>query len=274
MRELPEPITLSSGRRGAPPRAELARSRSSARTAVRDETCRARGVRRSNGSSASSRPRSPRSASPRCATGSSRGTDSTCASRTRSRRSTPPEASARCSSASRWGASSASVRRSIRPSRPCSGSRHGFPIGSISHRSSGSGSTCSTGALDRWLPGIPGVSPTLSRKGFERARRLGVEGTYTKIPGGVHGMALRARSGRPVTLPRARRWAELAKEAVARFETTRRGAARGDEPTPTPARALAARAPRSPRPRRRDPSRGGSRRRRARTRCDRQPHSP
>ena len=31
-------------------------------------------------------------------------------------------------------------------------------------------------------------------------------------------MALRARSGRPVTLPRAQRWAELAKEAVARFE--------------------------------------------------------
>ena len=25
------------------------------------------------------------------------------------------------------------------------------------------------GALDRWLPGIPGVSPTLSRRGFERA---------------------------------------------------------------------------------------------------------
>ena len=76
------------------------------------------------------------------------------------------------------------------------------------------------GGLDRWLPGIPGVSPTLSRKGFERARRLGVEGTYTKIPGGVHGMALRARSGRPVTLPRAGRWAELAKEAVTRFQAT------------------------------------------------------
>ena len=73
------------------------------------------------------------------------------------------------------------------------------------------------GALDRWLPGIPGVSPTLSRKGFERARRLGVEGTYTKIPGGVHGMALRGRSGQPVTLPRARRWAELAHDVVARF---------------------------------------------------------
>ena len=39
------------------------------------------------------------------------------------------------------------------------------------------------GSLDRWLPGVPGVSPTLSRRGFERARSLGVEGTYTKIAG-------------------------------------------------------------------------------------------
>jgi pimeloyl-ACP methyl ester carboxylesterase len=73
------------------------------------------------------------------------------------------------------------------------------------------------GSLDRWLPGIPGVSPTLSRRGFDRARSLGVEGTYTKIPGGLHGMALRSPSGRPLTLPRAERWAELSREAVARF---------------------------------------------------------
>jgi len=76
------------------------------------------------------------------------------------------------------------------------------------------------GALDRWLPGVPGVSPTLSRKGFDRAQRLGVEGTYTKISGGVHGMALRGRSGRPVTLPRARRWAELSHDVVARFASS------------------------------------------------------
>ena len=35
------------------------------------------------------------------------------------------------------------------------------------------------GALDRWLPGIPGVSPALSRRGYERARALGVDGSYT-----------------------------------------------------------------------------------------------
>ena len=73
------------------------------------------------------------------------------------------------------------------------------------------------GALDRWLPGIPGVSPSVSRRGFERARALGVEGTYTVIPGAVHGIALRRRSGRLVTLPRAERWAQLAAAEVALF---------------------------------------------------------
>lgn len=74
------------------------------------------------------------------------------------------------------------------------------------------------GALDRWLPGIPGVSPSISRRGFERARRLGVDGTYTVIPGAVHGLSLRSRrSGRLFALPRAARWKELAAEHVARF---------------------------------------------------------
>ena len=75
------------------------------------------------------------------------------------------------------------------------------------------------GALDRWLPGIPGVSPSLSRRGFERARGLGVEGSYTLIRGAVHGIALRAPSGGLVPLPRAARWAALATAAVARFES-------------------------------------------------------
>lgn len=73
------------------------------------------------------------------------------------------------------------------------------------------------GALDRWLPGIPGVNPSISRRGFERAQALGVEGTYTVIPGGLHGVALRRRSGRLVALPRASRWEELAVVNVARF---------------------------------------------------------
>ena len=76
------------------------------------------------------------------------------------------------------------------------------------------------GALDRWLPGIPGVSPSGSRKGFERARRLGVDGTYTVIPGAVHGMALRSPWGTLVPLPRAGRWAELAAVELRAFQTS------------------------------------------------------
>src|SRR5205085_8236241 len=32
------------------------------------------------------------------------------------------------------------------------------------------------GSLDRYLPGVPGVSPALSRRGFERALAAGAEG--------------------------------------------------------------------------------------------------
>src|SRR3954471_418907 len=62
------------------------------------------------------------------------------------------------------------------------------------------------GSLDRWLPGIPGVSPDSSRRGFERARALGVPGTYEVIPGALHGVALRAHWGPAVPLPRAAAW--------------------------------------------------------------------
>jgi pimeloyl-ACP methyl ester carboxylesterase len=65
------------------------------------------------------------------------------------------------------------------------------------------------GSLDRALPGIPGVSPASSRRGFDRAIALGAEGEYTIIPGAVHGIALRAHWGRPVPLPRAGAWSRL-----------------------------------------------------------------
>src|SRR4029079_7315640 len=74
------------------------------------------------------------------------------------------------------------------------------------------------GALDRSPPGDPRVNPSVSRRGFERATRLGVEGTYRLIPGAVHGIALRSLlSGRLLALPRAARWKELAAENVALF---------------------------------------------------------
>ena len=62
------------------------------------------------------------------------------------------------------------------------------------------------GSWDRHLPGIPGVSPAHSRAGWERARRLGVPGTYTVIPRGLHGCALRSRRGGLVRLPHWRDW--------------------------------------------------------------------
>jgi len=76
------------------------------------------------------------------------------------------------------------------------------------------------GALDRWLPGIPGVSPSSSRRGFERSVAAGADGTYTAIPGAVHGIAVRTPSGRVVPLPRARRWAELVGAELARFQSS------------------------------------------------------
>ena len=76
------------------------------------------------------------------------------------------------------------------------------------------------GALDRPLPGIPGVSPASSRRGFERARALGVEGDYTLISGAVHGIAFRAHRGRPFPLPRAGTWARLVAEELSRFQAS------------------------------------------------------
>jgi pimeloyl-ACP methyl ester carboxylesterase len=76
------------------------------------------------------------------------------------------------------------------------------------------------GQLDRWLIGIPGVSPESSRRGFERAHALGVQGSYTVIPGAVHGVALRAHWGAPIPLPRAGRWAELVSVALQRFHAS------------------------------------------------------
>jgi pimeloyl-ACP methyl ester carboxylesterase len=76
------------------------------------------------------------------------------------------------------------------------------------------------GLLDRWLPGIPGVRPSSSRRGFERARALGVQGEYTLLPGALHGIAVRAHWGRPVALPRAGRWADLVAHELQRFQTS------------------------------------------------------
>ena len=73
------------------------------------------------------------------------------------------------------------------------------------------------GELDRYLPGIPGVSPTGSRRGFDRAQREGIVGTYRLIRGAIHPIALRAPWGGVVAAPRARTWAKLVGEELDRF---------------------------------------------------------
>lgn len=76
------------------------------------------------------------------------------------------------------------------------------------------------GAWDRYLPGIPGVSPASSRLGFERAQSLGVQGSYELIPRGLHPIAVRAPWGAALPAPRAGRWAELVGEELSRFQTS------------------------------------------------------
>jgi pimeloyl-ACP methyl ester carboxylesterase len=73
------------------------------------------------------------------------------------------------------------------------------------------------GRLDRALPGVPGVSVEHSRRGFERALAVGARGEYTVIPGGVHGLAVRAPWGATLPLPRAGRWSELTDLEIERF---------------------------------------------------------
>jgi pimeloyl-ACP methyl ester carboxylesterase len=73
------------------------------------------------------------------------------------------------------------------------------------------------GSLDRGVPGIPGVRPELSLRGYERARARGVDAERTVINGAIHPIALRAPWGGTVPMPRAGRWVELVGEELKRF---------------------------------------------------------
>lgn len=77
------------------------------------------------------------------------------------------------------------------------------------------------GSLDRPLPGIPGVTAASSRRAFERARALGIEGEYRRVVGATHGIAGRLPGGRVVPLPRARAWARAVADELERFERSR-----------------------------------------------------
>lgn len=78
------------------------------------------------------------------------------------------------------------------------------------------------GSLDRALPGVPGVSPALSRRGFERALGAGASGDYLTVRGGLHALALRP-GRRLVPLPRASRYVAFVYEELARFAGSARG---------------------------------------------------
>jgi pimeloyl-ACP methyl ester carboxylesterase len=79
------------------------------------------------------------------------------------------------------------------------------------------------GTLDRALPGVPGVSARGSRRGFERALALGIDGEYTLVRGGLHGLAVRTPRGRPVPLPRAEAWARLVADELRGFQAGHTG---------------------------------------------------
>jgi dienelactone hydrolase len=76
------------------------------------------------------------------------------------------------------------------------------------------------GSLDRYIPGIPGVNPSNSRAGYERARERGVDASYTLIPGALHGIAVRGPGGRQIALPRARKWAQEVASALQAWSGT------------------------------------------------------
>jgi len=64
------------------------------------------------------------------------------------------------------------------------------------------------GSLDGWLPGIPGITPASSRRGYERVREAGIPATYELIQGALHPIALRGPGGRLIPMPRAGVWTD------------------------------------------------------------------
>jgi len=75
------------------------------------------------------------------------------------------------------------------------------------------------GALDRWLRGIPGVSPKSSLRGFDRIRQRGIDATHSIVSGGIHGLAVRSPGGGTIPLPRAGHWAKLVSAELRRFQS-------------------------------------------------------
>ncbi len=64
------------------------------------------------------------------------------------------------------------------------------------------------GSLDGWLPGIPGISPASSRRGYERVVAAGIPASYELIQGALHPIALRGPGERLIAMPRAGVWVD------------------------------------------------------------------
>ncbi len=78
------------------------------------------------------------------------------------------------------------------------------------------------GSWDRYLPGIPGVSAASSRRGFDRVQSIAAGGSYTLIPRGLHGAALRRGSGALLPLPRSKVWVTRVGERLGAFQEASR----------------------------------------------------
>lgn len=74
------------------------------------------------------------------------------------------------------------------------------------------------GTLDGGFLGFPGVTPSSSHAGYERALAAGVEATYTLIRGATHAIAFPGPRGHLIPAPRARTWLRLIDEQVTRFQ--------------------------------------------------------
>ena len=71
------------------------------------------------------------------------------------------------------------------------------------------------GSLDGWLPLIPGVSVASSRRGVARAREAGADAHHTVIRGAIHAVAFDGPGDLLIPAPRAGRWRDLARNALA-----------------------------------------------------------
>ena len=202
----PDALSLESGhvlrsshrRRGPLDRHARAAGRDLRERRHRSRATRARGAHRSNGSSSAWRRTARRCPFWRCATASSPGG----ACRSASRMPAPAIEVARAAGAeeialvgfSMGGAVSVHVADDPAVSTVIALAPWLYPELDVSPLD-GRRFAVLHGSLDRGLPGVPGVRPELSLKGYERAKARGVDASRQVIRGAIHPIALRDAVG-------------------------------------------------------------------------------